>query len=980
MSRPRTKSGSSKSLKGRLRRVKNNWSDELNSTRYQIDAAKKWLLNSQLIKRFEKPEIVLTANEIKEKYEEIFTKNKSMVDLCPFEYNSPLVSIIILNKNGINHLKRLFKNFKENIQYPSYELIVVDNASTDDSISLLKQLSDNLPLKLIKNTENKSFSEANNQAADIAKGEYLLLLNNDVEPLYGWLNEMMQTALKSDDTGAVGAKLIYPDRSNSKHNKNNSFKIQHIGIAFKEEDGFIKPYNLYNTEPFSPKSNLEVEMAAVTAAALLVKKDKYWQVGGLDERYNYGHEDVDLCLKLSKKGYKNIYCPKAILFHYEFGTQEKNKNKEVKNRRLKNGRLFRQKWNKPLHKELFMDKVNNKRLFSERPLKVVFAVTECGKNASAGDYFTAVELGEGLKKLGWEISFLSRRGPENWYDVGEDVDILISMLDAYNPQKIKCSNKSLIKIAWLRNWFNRWISSPGFTDYDILFASSRTACNHIKERSGREVLLLPIATNSDRYNANISQNKKYLSDYCFTGSYWNDHREIIDMLDPKSMPYEFKLYGKNWDKIDKFENYDQGFINYFNLPEVYASTKIVIDDANRVTKKYGAVNSRVYDALASGALVVTNCEIGAKRTFKGKLPVFKSKEELNSLIDYYLTNDDARVAKVEELQKFVLENHTYENRAETLKEVLKQHILKTKISIKIPVPKWKEAHEWGDYHLALGLKKEFERNNCNVIIQILPEWDNEDDINCDVAIVLRGLSKYDPKPNHYNIMWNISHPDKVDIAEYNQYDHVLIASKLWADKISRIVNVPVDAMLQCTDPELFYPEQSDEYKHDLLFVGNSRKVFRKIIKDLLPTDKDLGIYGMNWKRFVSKKYIKGKYIPNNQLRKAYFSSKILLNDHWDAMREKGFISNRLFDGFAAGAFIISDDVKVGKEIFGDALVTYSNATELHELIDHYLDNDLEKIKKVEKGREIVLVNHTFAKRVEYLLEIIKEKERKENYF
>jgi len=103
-----------------------------------------------------------------------------------------------------------------------------------------------------------------------------------------------------------------------------------------------------------------------------------------------------------------------------------------------------------------------------------------------------------------------------------------------------------------------------------------------------------------------------LSDYCFTGSYWDDPREIIEMLEPQEIPYEFKLYGKNWDKIDKFKDYYQGFISYPNMPKVYASTKIVIDDANKATKKYGAVNSRVFDALACGTLVLTNGKKGAE--------------------------------------------------------------------------------------------------------------------------------------------------------------------------------------------------------------------------------------------------------------------------------------------------------------------------------------------------------------------------------
>lgn len=319
----------------------------------------------------------------------------------------------------------------------------------------------------------------------------------------------------------------------------------------------------------------------------------------------------------------------------------------------------------------------NKTLMTEcgnKALRIALVVTENGENASAGDYFTALELGEGLKKLGWLISFLPKKGPTYWYEVDEDVDVLISLLDIYDPRRIKSLNKSLIKIAWPRNWFDRWVSNPGFPDYDMVFAPSKNALEYIKDKSNKKPFLLAIATNSARFNSNIQQKKEFMSDYCFTGSYWDDPREIMEMLEPEELPYQFKLYGKNWDKITKFKKYYQGFINYSKLPEVYSSTKIVIDDANRATKKYGAVNSRVFDALACGALVITNGEKGAKETFKGKLPVFESKEELNHLINYYLSNEEERTAKIEELQKFVLENHTYSNRAITLKKRLKEYI------------------------------------------------------------------------------------------------------------------------------------------------------------------------------------------------------------------------------------------------------------------------------------------------------------------
>jgi hypothetical protein len=295
---------------------------------------------------------------------------------------------------------------------------------------------------------------------------------------------------------------------------------------------------------------------------------------------------------------------------------------------------------------------------------------------------------------------------------------------------------------------------------------------------------------------------------------------------------------------------------------------------------------------------------------------------------------------------------------------------KLKISIKIAVSDWKNAHKWGDYHFALALKKEFEKNNYESVIKIAPEWDDED--NSDVVLVLRGLNRYKTRPNQYNIMWNISHPDLVSIEEYNDFDYVFVASDLWADHLKTKLDAPVESLLQCTDPELFYPEPSEEYKHELLFVGNSRNVFRKIIKDLVPLDNDFGLYGLFWEQFVDKKYIKGDHIPNVELHKAYSSCKILLNDHWPDMAEKGFISNRLFDGFAAGAFIISDEVKGAKKIFGELVVTYSSRNKLHELIKYYLDKPQERNEKAEKGRDMVLAHHTFTNRAKRIMEIIEE--------
>ena len=313
---------------------------------------------------------------------------------------------------------------------------------------------------------------------------------------------------------------------------------------------------------------------------------------------------------------------------------------------------------------------------------------------------------------------------------------------------------------------------------------------------------------------------------------------------------------------------------------------------------------------------------------------------------------------------------TYSNQLIPLEKSSNKEITTKKISIKLPAGNWNTAKRWGDYHFALALKKEFERNNHIVHIHVSSEWDREDD--ADVVLVLRGLKRYKPKAQNYNIMWNISHPEMVSLEEYNEYDYVFVASEKLADELKSKIRVPVEPLLQCTDPELFYPEHSSLYEHDLLFVGNTRGEFRKIIKDLLPTDKDLGLYGNQWENFVDDKHICNKHIPNMALHKAYYSSKILLNDHWKDMCELGFISNRIFDGFASGAFIISDEVEGAKEIFGDTLVTYQNRDDLNKLINYYLEHEEEREKLARKGRDIVLNNHTFKKRAEHISKLINQ--------
>lgn len=919
--------------------------------------------------------------------EEIIELNRRYLHAYDFGENQPLVSIIICTHNGLDNLRRLLASLCDRSFYTHYELVVVDNASTDGTLAFLEEQKAHFEITVIRNEDNESFSHANNQGAQAAKGEYLLFLNNDIEVTDGWLDELLMCALEHPDASAVGAKLLYPEIPEDSINAGRSFYTQHTGIAFRASEfngqTFVRPYNRCLQEAFTDGEDGQARrIAAVTAACLLMKKNVFDAIGGFEECYIYGYEDVDLCLKAYRGGYHNYYCPSALLFHYEFGTQSTSRHDEVIKRRTNNIRCFRARWNDVLTSELFADKLSGACLFSEAPLTVAFAVTEAHAAATAGDYFTAMELATALEKRGCRIQYLCRTSGADWYHVGEHVDVLISMLDSYDLSQIRGASPALLTIAWARNWFTRWCKNPSIRAYDILLASSETACAYMQKMTGREASLFPIATNADRFlsimraQEDDEMRARFESDYVFTGSYWNSERQITDALHPDTLPYRFRVFGKNWESVPAFAPYSGGFIHYDEIPYAYKYTKIVVDDANAATSGFGSVNSRVFDALACGRLVLTNGVKGAQETFHGMLPCFENAESFSRLLTQYMEDEALRSETVQKLQRFVLENHTYEVRADALLGMLgaRMTIREKHIAILAPVPKWEQAEQWGDYHFAVAMKKCFETRGYTAEIRILPEWDRP--FNGRTVIVLRGLNAYQPRPQHINIMWNISHPDDVPVEEYNQYDMVYVASDAWAQKLSSELTTRVEPLLQCCDPDVFAPGPEGDTHYELLFVGNSRKVFRKILRDLLPTPYDLSVYGTHWRGLIPSSCIKGQNIPNCVLSQTYRSCDILLNDHWDDMRDKGFISNRLFDGLASGAFIITDKVKGLDEVLPGCVVAYSDREDLKQKVQYYMEHPEERREIAARGQEIVRSEHTFMSRVSRMIAFI-ESQREE---
>jgi GT2 family glycosyltransferase len=307
--------------------------------------------------------------------------------------------------------------------------------------------------------------------------------------------------------------------------------------------------------------------------------------------------------------------------------------------------------------------------------------------------------------------------------------------------------------------------------------------------------------------------------------------------------------------------------------------------------------------------------------------------------------------------------------AEAIRRVLTGWASATRYGLRIGVPSWEAVERWGDYHFARGLQRALERAGHPTRVHLLPDWRSATSARDDVAVHVFGLKEAPTHPGQVNVLWQISHPDLATPGLYERYDHVFVASDAFAARMAGRVTVPVASLHQATDPERFRPEPGGP-PHELLFVANSHKIHRRIIDDLAGTTRDLAIYGRYWTPdLVDPRHVKGQLVPNTELARYYSAAGIVLNDHWDDMRTEGFISNRIYDALACGAFVISDPVDGIEAEFDGAVPTYRARAELEPLITRYLDDPDERRRLAAHGRAIVLERHTFALRAQAVCDV-----------
>ncbi len=224
--------------------------------------------------------------------------------------HDPLISIIIPNKDHTDDLKRCMDSIDRKSTYQNYEYIIVENNSTEEkTFRFYKELEENHPKARVVYWDREfNYSAINNYGASFAKGEYLLLLNNDTEIINeDCLEELLGYCMRGD-VGAVGARMYYEDDT-----------IQHAGvvIGFGGIAGHCFVLQPRGTTGYCHRIICAQDYSAVTAACMMVKKSAFDQVGGLTEELAVAFNDIDFCMKLRAAGYLIVYNPYAELYHYE---------------------------------------------------------------------------------------------------------------------------------------------------------------------------------------------------------------------------------------------------------------------------------------------------------------------------------------------------------------------------------------------------------------------------------------------------------------------------------------------------------------------------------------------------------------------------------------------------------------------------------------------------------------------------------------
>ncbi len=362
-------------------------------------------------------------------------------------HRAPLVSVVVLNRNGAGILNDLLESWETHNQTIPVEWVVIDHHSTDNSLQLLRGWKNRINLKFKALKKNDSFSASCNLGAELASCNHLLFLNNDLVWQQDALPEMMRS-LTEANVVAVGLKLLKVAEICTPTSPIDWTEVQHLGIRFQLHTQAYAPFeaNPYNSSKeseFAPQ-----DVAAVTGAALLCRKDDFFKVGGFDTRFFYGFEDVELCLRMTNRLSGRIICRNDLFALHRHGhTRLTGREQSISDRLFKNEQTLQRQIGLWLKRAWWHSLLSSDRLLCTEQLTIALW--------AGPDIQTMHKRFPGFKR--W-VSHLPKQLPNaklllvdqstqnmDW----RDVHVLISPDPLLEPEQLNHKRPDLKAIGWV---------------------------------------------------------------------------------------------------------------------------------------------------------------------------------------------------------------------------------------------------------------------------------------------------------------------------------------------------------------------------------------------------------------------------------------------------------------------------------------------------------------------------------------------------
>ena len=291
-----------------------------------------------------------------------------------------------------------------------------------------------------------------------------------------------------------------------------------------------------------------------------------------------------------------------------------------------------------------------------------FAVSTTKFGEGRGDLFVATGLGRYLRRRGHETLYFP---PETWQEA-LGIEWVVAMLPGFRPSALGVEPKV---VGWARNAFGEWLAHPELERFHVILTSSPRFVEEAQKVYSGDIHLLPIGVDLELFEPPAIWTRSRAG-VVTTTNHWGGERELFQALRSSRVDYSLDIYGQPAGLSPELHPHYLGPVDYFELPGIYWRAQVVLDDSHPAVIGWGAVNSRIFDTIAAGALPVTNSDLGLDSLGLAEVPTYTAPEELNPLVDRLLGDRDGTAALVEKLGTVVRERHSYDKRAEHLAAIL----------------------------------------------------------------------------------------------------------------------------------------------------------------------------------------------------------------------------------------------------------------------------------------------------------------------